>query len=63
MANNETQTTLSDEEIEAIWEQAAHDAIQCAHIAATVNPYSSDDPRAEIYSFAFRGAYARENGF
>ena len=52
-------TEPTDEEIDAIWTLAEHDAIH-GHIGSSVNPYHIDDPRAEIYSFAYRTFYARE---
>ena len=54
---------IDDWEIEMIWEAAADAAINTVHIASVVNPYPETDPRAEIWSAAFRQAYARENGY
>lgn len=56
------QPELTDEEIELIQAKAEDDAINCIHIASAHNPHPPDDPRAEVYSAAFRSAYAREHG-
>jgi len=55
--------TLSDEDIEAIQDMAREAALHCGHnIGAASNPYQPGSEQAEIYDFAFRSAYARENG-
>lgn len=55
-----------DDEIEAIHEKAAADAIHAwgpAGINGYRNPYPAGSERAEIYAYAFRNSYARENGY
>lgn len=52
-----------DAEIERICDEAAEAAVHCIHMAVAVNPYADDPERAEIWSCAFRNAYARENGY
>lgn len=59
-----TETTEPDDaEIERIHEEAEEAALHCWFITQARNPYPPTDPRAEIWSFAFRQAYANENGY
>ncbi len=54
----------SDEEIEEIHELAIVAAVNAwgPASASARNPYVEQDPRHEIWAFAFRNAIARENG-
>ena len=58
-----TAIELTDGEIEALYAAAEEAALHCVHIAASVNPYPAGDVRSEIWSSAFRTAYARGNGY
>lgn len=63
MASDQTPPTEPDEdEIERIWSEAENATVHAGHIASVVNPYA-DPMRAEMWSGAFRSAYARENGY
>ncbi len=57
-------TEPSDEEIEEIHEEAANAAVNAwgPAGASARNPYAEQDPRHEIWAFAFKNAYATENG-
>lgn len=54
-------TELTDEEIERIHDEAEAAAESCWYVGQGRNPYPEGSERAEIWSFAFRQAYAREN--
>jgi hypothetical protein len=57
---------LSDEQIDAIWEdatEAARDAWGPAGLHSRRNPHPFDSDAAEIWACAFRNAYAHENGY
>ncbi len=57
---------LDDSEIDAIQEDAADAALHAwGPLGSPIcrpNPYSESDARHEVWAFAFRQAYASENG-
>jgi hypothetical protein len=53
----------SDVEIERVSDEGCDAGINAMHMASAVNPYAESDSRAEIWSTAFRNAYARNNGY
>jgi hypothetical protein len=56
---------LTDDRIEAIWEEAAVAALHAWGPGGRTarNPYREGTEEAEIWACAFRNAYARENGY
>ena len=54
---------MPDNEIDAIYEAAYDAAIHAVTPHRVVNPYPEGSERAEVWSQAFRSAYARENGY
>jgi hypothetical protein len=54
---------LLDDEVERVQSEAEDAAVNAVHIASVINPYAGWDTRSEIWSAAFRNAYARNNGY
>lgn len=52
---------VTDEEIDAIYDEAKEAAIHAWLPGSTVNPYHDDPQRRDIWDFAFRQAFMREN--
>lgn len=53
---------LSDDRIDEIHDEAAEAAANSWSINSVKNPYPISSEEAEIWAFAFRSAYALENG-
>ena len=53
---------LEDHEIDTIHEAAREAAVGAMAFTSVCNPHPPEHPAHEIWDYAYRNAYARENG-